>query len=100
MYMRVVHLHIYPEKIEEAATMFRTSLLPAVRQLPGYQQAYLAVDRTTGKGVGITVWATQADLEANEASGFFREQLNPLRPLFVNPPEREFFEVVGHEQGE
>ena len=97
MHMRVVHLQIHPDKIEEAATIFRTSLLPAVRRLPGFQQAYLAVDRATGKGVGITVWATEADLVANEASGFFREQLNPLRPLFVHPPEREFFEVVGHE---
>jgi heme-degrading monooxygenase HmoA len=95
--MRVVHLQIHPDKVEEAATIFRTSLLPAVRQLPGFQQAYLAVDRATGKGVGITVWATEADLVANEASEFFREQLTPLRPLFVNPPEREFFEVVGHE---
>jgi heme-degrading monooxygenase HmoA len=96
VHMRVVHLQIHPDKIEEAATLFRTSLLPAVSQLQGFQEAYLAVDRTTGKAIGITVWATEADLEANEASGFFREQLNPLRPLFVHPPEREFFEVVGH----
>ena len=96
MHMRVVHLQMYPDKIEEAATLFRTSLLPAVRQLHGFQQAYLAVDRVTGKGVGVTVWDTEADLEAHGASGFFREQLNPLRPLFVHPPEREFFEIVGH----
>lgn len=97
MHIRLAHLQIHPDKIEEAATIFRTSLLPAVRQLHGFQQAYLAVDRATGKGVGITVWATEADLEANETSGFFREQLTPLRSLFVHPPEREFFEVVGHE---
>lgn len=96
MHMRVVHLQLHPDKIEEAATLFHTSLLPVIRQLQGFQQAYLAVDRATGKGVGITVWATEADLEAHEASGFFREHLNPLRPLFVHPPEREFFEVVGH----
>ena len=53
----------------------------------------LLTDRSTGKGVTVGLWETEADLKANEASGYLQEQTAKFAGVFAAPPVREEYEV-------
>lgn len=82
------------DKQEEAIKLFREAVLPEMNQQPGFKGALLLLDRATGKCISFSVWATEADLKANEQSGHYHEQLVKLGHLFNAPAVRELFEVV------
>ena len=93
MHARVTTVQIRPEKIEEANSIFRDSVIPAAQAQKGFRAAYLLVDSAPGKGMSITAWDSLEDLEANESSGFYQEQLAKFAPLFTAPPARETYEA-------
>ena len=68
-------------------------VLPAVRQLDGYQGMLAGVDRTSGKVVTFTLWESEEAMRASE------EAANRLRgdavdELAVPQPSVERYEVV------
>ena len=94
MYARVVSGQYQSAKMDEGLEMYRNSLAPAARQQQGFKGILGLVDRATGKGISITLWETEADLKASEASGYYQQQLAKFAPLFSGPPEREVYEVT------
>ena len=93
MFARVITVHAQPGKIDEAATLYRDSIIPAARQQKGFNAAMLLTDPVTGKGISITLWETEADQKASEASGYLAQQLGKIVPLLAGPPVRESFVV-------
>lgn len=93
MFARVITVHTHPGKTEEAATIYRDSIIPAAQQQKGFNGAFLLTDPVTGKGVSVTLWATEADQKAGEASGYVQQQLAKMAPLMAGPPLRESFVV-------
>ena len=93
MYARVTIVQIQPDKADEAARIFRDSVVPAARQQSGFKSIMLLTDPNTGKGMSVSVWETEADLKANEASGFYQEQVAKFGRLITAPPVRETYEV-------
>jgi hypothetical protein len=53
----------------------------------------LLTDPTTGKGKSITLWETEADMQASEASGYLREQLARLANVLSTQVTREAYQV-------
>ena len=96
MYSQLVRFQVQPGKVEEVIATFRDSVLPAARQQKGFKDAYLLVDRSTNKGVGLSLWESEADLAALMESGFYQEQVAKLAAAFAGPPEREVYEVAEH----
>jgi quinol monooxygenase YgiN len=94
MYTRVTAVHIQPDKLDEAIRIYEESVVPAAKQQPGYRSTMLVTDRASGKGMAITTWATEADLQASEASGYYQEQVAKFAPLLASPPVREVYEVT------
>lgn len=94
MYVQMVRIQIQPGKIDEAIGIFKDSVLPAVSGQPGFKNAYLLVDREGNKGVGFTLWETEADVAALASSGFYQEQVGKFAAVFAAPPEREVYEVA------
>lgn len=43
--------------------------------------------------VSISLWATQADMQASEASGYLQEQFTKLGPYLASSPTTEHFAV-------
>jgi heme-degrading monooxygenase HmoA len=41
----------------------------------------------------VTLWESEADMKANEGTGWFREQLAKFNVVFASPPTRESYEV-------
>ena len=93
MFARVITVHAQPGKIEEAATLYRDSVIPAARQQKGFNSALLLTDPVTGKGVSVTLWDTEADQKAGESSGYVQQQLGKMASLLARPPLRESFLV-------
>ena len=96
MYARIVTVQVQPDKLEEAISIFQNSVLPAAKQQKGFISLMLLTDRSTGKGVSVGMWETEADLKANEASGYFQEQLAKFGGVFAAPPVRDAYEVSVH----
>jgi heme-degrading monooxygenase HmoA len=63
-------------------------------QQKGFVGIKLFIDRKTGKGVVVSRWQSEADLEAGEASGYYQEQIAKVAPFLTAPPTRETFELA------
>lgn len=95
MYARAWLVNAEPEKRDEIEQVIRNAVLPSARQQQGYK-GYLALfDPSTGKGMAIALWETEADLNASEAIA--QEQVAKSTRLFTSAPVREVYEVLVHE---
>jgi hypothetical protein len=73
VFARVSTIQGQPESAEEGIRVVREQVLPAVRGLQGFKGMLALIDRSTGKSVGITLWASEEDLLASEdAAGRIR----------------------------
>jgi hypothetical protein len=55
-----------PEDLEETIRKGREEILPAARQLDGFAGAIALLDRRTGRHMVISLWQTEAAMEASE----------------------------------
>ena len=95
MHARIVTTQAQPEKLDQLIAVFHDSIVPAAQQQKGFVGIKLFVDRTTGKGVVVSRWQTEEDMNAGEASGYYQEQFAKVAPFLTAPPVREAFEVAG-----
>jgi pentatricopeptide repeat protein len=95
MFTRVVSAHAQLNKLDEVVEIFQ-SMEATWQQQKGFQGANLLVNRNTGTILSISIWATRADLEATEASGWYQEQVAKFSKTWVEPPTREIFEIAVH----
>src|SRR5215208_2670367 len=52
----------------------------------GFRGSDVATDPETGIGISVTMWETEADREAVEASGYYKEQIAKLADFLVETP--------------
>jgi heme-degrading monooxygenase HmoA len=96
-YARVLTATAQPGKSDEGMQILRDSVLPAIRQQPGFKGGLWLLDRSTGKVIAITLWGTEADLLAGEASGHLQEQLGKVAHVLATQVVREAYEVAVQE---
>ena len=94
MHAAVIYFQIQPGKANEAATIFRDSVVPAARQQQGHSRAILLSDPNTDKAIAIGLWETEADAAAVSNSGWYQEQVAKFASVFAGPPVREVYEVT------
>jgi heme-degrading monooxygenase HmoA len=68
MFARVRVTNGVPEKVDEGVRQFNDVVVPSYKNVAGFKGAYMLVDRAKGKLIGVTLWATEADLHATEAT--------------------------------
>jgi heme-degrading monooxygenase HmoA len=68
MYSRVTTVHGDPAKADDAIQAFRDRALPVVREAAGFKGSILLVDRTTGVGLGISLWESEEAMQATESA--------------------------------
>jgi hypothetical protein len=74
MYARVTPVEGSPEKVEDGIHAFKDKILPTVQGVSGYKGSFLMVDRSSGKGIGISLWESEdARRAAGEAVASARE---------------------------
>ena len=84
------------EWFEEALRTFHEQALPAVQGQPGFQGVYLLVDYARGKLLALTLWESEAAMQASAAvAAPAREQVAQAIGAPVAPTV-ELYEVVVH----
>lgn len=99
MFARVTSVSIQLDRVAEVTRIYNESILPSVRSASGNRGVFLLVDAATGKGMSITVWNTQADGEAYDSSGVYREHITKVAPFFTAPVSLATYEVAAVAQG-
>ena len=66
MFARVSTFQGPPEQTAEGIRVAREQILPAARLMDGFRGIYLLYDRESGKSLSITLWETEADMQASE----------------------------------
>ena len=94
MYARVTTIQASPGKLDALVRVYEKTVLPAAQAQLGFRGTYLLTDRGGGKCVAVTFWETEDDALANEASGYYQEQVDKVQHLLTAPPVREGYEVA------
>ena len=94
MHARLVTSQFHVDKLDEAIQLYRESILPEVRQLPGFKGYTALLDRSRGKAIALTLWESEADARASgEGSAFMQASLAQFAPFYAAPPVIEIYEV-------
>jgi heme-degrading monooxygenase HmoA len=93
VHARVVSIEVLPMNVGEAVRIYRESVVPAAKEEQGFKGALLLTDPYTGEGVSISLWESEDDMHASEASGFYHRKLDQLDTLFISTPVRKHYEV-------
>lgn len=86
MHARVILGNIKLDNQEEAVTLYKESVVPAAKEQKGFKSINLLTDPDTNKFISISIWETEEDMTASEASGYLQEQLGKIAALFVGKP--------------
>ena len=73
MFARASIIEGPPDRIDSGLERIQSQVVPAIRQLDGFQGIITLVDRTSGKGLNLTFWDTEEDMRASD------ERANELR---------------------
>lgn len=93
-YARVSEYHGSPQKVEDAIRTAKGTE-SALKQMQGFQQVYLFVDRKSGKAITISFWDSETALNRSSTG------VSPLRDSIAQSigssahPTGEVFEVAG-----
>ena len=94
MFARVTTVSVQPDQIANVTRIYNESIVPAVKGAHGNRGITLLIDQATGVGVSITLWDAQADGEAYDSSGSYREQVGKISAYFAGPPSLATYEVA------
>ena len=83
MYARSTTFKDRPEAIDDAITLVRDEVMPAVQEMEGCVGLSMLVDRTSGSCIITTAWASLPDLESSAMQG--RAAARPRPPAVRHP---------------
>ncbi len=96
MYARFTEGTIDPKKREQTE-MIAESIFTAARQQKGFKGISFCVD-PKGEAVFLSLWESKEAMQANEASGYYEEQVEKLKEVLTKPTTRHAGEVKAHEE--
>ena len=94
MFVRQGSFEVIPEKLDELRQIYYRECAPIVRASPGNIDVYL-LEPTEGDGpiVACTIWETEQEAVAYEASGTAKEVVAKVKGLFAGPPTLRSYRV-------
>jgi heme-degrading monooxygenase HmoA len=98
MNARLTIFRVQMDKRDEALKIFRESITPATKMQKGFKQVYLFTKPNSDQLVWLTFWASEADLKAAEAGGFFKEQIAKTKDVTIGPPITDAYEIAAEDQ--
>jgi heme-degrading monooxygenase HmoA len=93
MHARITTVQLRPDTVDASIGIYQQEILPVITAQPGYQGVYFFTDRASGNGVSITIWASEADAQAYESSGTYRQLVAKLAANFAAPPTLATYDV-------
>ena len=86
MYARFTEVTLDPTK-RERAEMIAASIFTAARQQKGFNGVSFCLD-PGGQAVFLSLWESKETMQANEASGYYKEQVDKLKDVLIKPTTR------------
>jgi quinol monooxygenase YgiN len=96
MYARFTEGTIDPKKREQAE-MIAQSIFTAARQQKGFRGLSFCLDQK-GEALFLSLWESKDTMQANEASGYYQEQVAKLKDVLTKPTTRHVGEVKAQEE--
>ena len=95
MYARITTTQFSPYRLEEAIHIAREHTVPAAQQQAGFKGYLMLVDRSTGKGITITLWEGEEEREVTGPnSSYYRDAIGRVVPLLEGAPFVEDLEIA------
>jgi quinol monooxygenase YgiN len=94
MHARVTTAQLWPNKLDQAVEYMRDRVLPELRQLPGFVDFKILIDRESSEAIMISVWKDQDALLASQQGSFLQDLHAVLVDSLLAPPEVRPYEVV------
>jgi len=95
MYARFTESAIDPKKRDQAEKIAK-SIFTAARQQKGFRGLSFCLD-PKGEAVFVSLWESKETMQANEASGYYKEQVAKLTEILTKPTTRHVAEVKAQE---
>jgi quinol monooxygenase YgiN len=96
MFARFTEGTIDPKKREQAEKIAK-SIFTAARQQKGFKGVSFCLD-PKGEAVFLSLWESKQAMQANETSGYYKEQVEKLKDVLTKPTTRYAGEVMAHEE--
>lgn len=93
MHARVLTGQVQSQAIEEFERVIAEAVLPCAREQHGFRGGHGEVNRTTGRGVLVTYWASADDLVATESDGLLNTHFARVVSCLDGPAVRVSYEV-------
>ncbi len=93
LYARVITFQLQPGKIDTWMQITREAVGPVARQQQGYKGILSLIDKSANKIIGISLWETEAAMQAGERSSYVQEQLARVAPVLTASPVQAAYEV-------
>ena len=94
MFVRQGSFEVVPGKLAELREIYARDCLPIVRAAPGNLDVYLMEPADEqGPIVACTIWKTEADAVAYDASGTAKEVVGKVKAFFAGPPALRSYRV-------
>jgi heme-degrading monooxygenase HmoA len=94
MYIRVTTVQVKPGMREGSISIYRDSVVPALKKQKGFKGAMLLTDPNIDKSISLTMWDTASDMHETESDGFYKEQIEKFHDVLAVTPEREDYEIT------
>jgi heme-degrading monooxygenase HmoA len=93
MHARVVFGQIRTQNETVVTQLYRDFVVPAARQQKGFKGIVYMVDPQSGDTLSISLWETEADMQAGESSDYYKEQTAKLASFDATRPNRVAYRV-------
>lgn len=93
MHARTIRVHGDPSSLDRSVDVLNSQVIPQLRQFPGFQGAYWAADRESGKGIAFFFYGSEQNLrETADRAGQLRNTV--LQAIGTQLDEVKEHEVV------
>ena len=94
MFARVIRSDVSSAEMVENVRLFKEVSVPTLKRQKGFRKGFFVVDRNTGKTTAVSIWDTEGDARAYEASGDFEQIISHFRQIMTSQPVVESGEVA------
>jgi len=93
MFARIVTMKLRSNRLDEAAKLYKETIIPVVKSQKGFNSNYFCFDRETGKAVSVAFWDSKQDIIDDEESGQQQERLIMFKDFLAEPFTRDIYEI-------
>lgn len=95
MFARLTFISVQPESIEEVKRTYNEQIAPAVKSQKGNIGAWLLEPTDSADDfISLTEWISEADANAYDASGAYKELVDKLKDKFKGKPSLKTYNVA------